>query len=143
MTGIVTRASGGFVSLHHRSADNAALIAQLLFELFLEILHLVAEIACGIEIPMPIVVSAGKHRMPLRHFLFSEFNDQLLLLPLSKNGEGHFSAFGKSLEELSQLTRLDQNLVVQHFEDVVLLNARSRSGAVRLYVINNQTKAFR
>src|SRR4029450_8261153 len=42
-----------------------------------------------------------------------------------------------------QLARLDQNLVVQHFEDVVLLNAGSRSGTVRLDIIDNQPEAFR
>ena len=51
MTGIITRASGGFGELAlPLLADNAALIAQLLFELFLEILHLLlhllAQIGC-------------------------------------------------------------------------------------------------
>src|SRR5258708_3724732 len=147
MTGIVTRASGGFVSLRHRSADNAALIAQLLFELFLEILHLLlhllAEIACIIEIPMPVVVSPGKRTASLGHFFPGKFSGELLLLSLAQDGKRHLRSFGKSLQKLSQLARLDQNLVVQHFEDVVLLNASSGSGAVRLYIIDNQPEAFR
>src|SRR5678815_649895 len=81
--------------------------------------------------------------MPLRHFLFREFNGKLLLLSLAQDCERHFSSLGESLQELSQLTRLEQNLVIQHFEDVVLLNAGSRSGAVRLDIVNDQTKAFR
>src|SRR5262249_8986435 len=54
-----------------------------------------------------------------------------------------FRSFGKSLQQLSQLTRLNQNLVVQHLEDVVLLNAGSRSRAVRLDIIDNQPESFR
>src|SRR5882724_6520900 len=143
MTGIVTRASGGFVSLRYRSADNAALIAQLLFELFLEILHLLAHIARGIEIPMPVVVSPREGTASLLHFFPGKFSGELLLLSLAQDGERHFRSFGESLQKLSQLARLDQNLVVQHFEDVVLLNASSSSGAVRLYIIDNQPEAFR
>src|SRR5882724_5076509 len=147
MTGIVTRASGGFVSLHYRSADNATLIAQLLFELFLEILHLLlhllAQIACVIEIPMPVVVSPRKGTASLRHFFPGKISGELLLLSLAQDGERHFRSFWESLQKLSQLARLDQNLVVQHFEDVVLLNASSSSGAVRLYIIDNQPEAFR
>src|SRR5882724_119712 len=146
MTGIVTRASGGFVSLHYRSADNATLIAQLLFELFLEILHLLlhllAQIACVIEIPMPVVVSPRKSTASLRHFFPGKFSGELLLLSLAQDGERHFRSFGESLQKLSQLARLDQNLVVQHFKDVVLLNASSSSGAVRLYIIDHQPEAF-
>src|SRR6516165_185614 len=81
--------------------------------------------------------------MLLLHFLFREFNGELLLLSLTQDSKRHFCSFGKSLQELSQLTRLDQNLVVQHLEDVVLLNASSSSGAVRLYIIDNQPEAFR
>src|SRR6516164_522081 len=81
--------------------------------------------------------------MLLLHFLFREFNGELLLLSLTQDSKRHFRSFGKSLQELSQLTRLDQNLVVQHLEDVVLLNASSSSGAVRLYIIDNQPEAFR
>src|SRR4029077_10623827 len=81
--------------------------------------------------------------MPLRHFLFREFNGKLLLLSLAQDSQRHFSSFGESLQQLSQLTRLDQNLVVQHFENVVLLNARGSSRAVRLYIIHNQPEAFR
>src|SRR5262245_33467838 len=80
--------------------------------------------------------------MPLRHFLFREFNGKLLLLSLAQDSQRHFSSFGESLQQLSQLTRLNQNLVVQHFEDVVLLNASGSSGAVRLYIIDNQPEAF-
>src|SRR5882724_2942340 len=143
MTGIVTRASGGFVSLHYRSADNATLIAQLLFELFLEILHLLAQIACVIEIPMPVVVSPREGTASLWHFFPGKFSGKLLLLSFAQDGERHFRSFWESLQKLSQLARLDQNLVVQHFEDVVLLNASSSSGAVRLYIIDNQPEAFR
>src|SRR5215831_258581 len=76
--------------------------------------------------------------MPLLHFLFREFNGELLLLSLAQDSKRHFRSFGKSLQELSQLTRLDQNL-----EDVVLLNASSSSGAIRFYIIDNQPEAFR
>ena len=97
MTGIITRAYGGFVSLCHRVADNAALIAQLLFELFLEILHLLAQIACLIEIPMPVVVSPREGTASLRHFFPGKFSGELLLLSLAQDGECHFRSFGESL----------------------------------------------
>src|SRR5258708_10036470 len=141
--GIVTCASGGFVSLRHRVADNAALIAQLIFELFLKVLHLLAQVACGIEIPIPVVVSPREGTASLRHFFPDKFSGELLLLSLAQDSERHFRSFGESLQQFSQLARLDQNLVVQHFQDVVLLNASSSSGAVRLYIIDNQPEAFR
>src|SRR4030095_3074649 len=121
MTGIVTRASGGFVSLHYRSADNAALIAQLLFELFLEILHLLlhllAQSACVIEIPMPVVVSSWESPTSLRHFFPGKFSGELLLLSLAQDGERHFHSFRESLQKLSQLARLDQNFVASQCAD--------------------------
>src|SRR6476659_5454666 len=141
--GIVTCASGGFVSLRHRFADNAALIAQLIFELFLEVLHLLAQVACGIEIPIPVVVSPREGTASLRHFFPDKFSGELLLLSLAQDGKRHFRSLGETLQELSQLARLDQNLVIQHFQDVVLLNASSSSGAIRLYIIDNQPEAFR
>ena len=85
----------------------------------------------------------GKAPCRWRHFFPGKFGGELLLLSLAQDSERHFRSFGESLQELSQLTRLDQNLVVQHFEDVVLLNASSSSGAVRLYIIDNQPEAFR
>src|SRR6476659_1074392 len=141
--GIVTCASGGFVSLRHRVADNSALIAQLIFELFLEVLHLLAQVACGIEIPIPVVVSPREGTASLGHFFPGKFSGELLLLSLAQDGKRHFRSLGETLQELSQLARLDQNLVIQHFEDVVLLNSSSSSGAVRLYIIDNQPDAFR
>src|SRR5205823_12396045 len=68
---------------------------------------------------------------------------QLLLLSLAQDSERYVRSFGESLQKLSQLARLDQNLVVQHFEDVVLLNSSSSSRTVRLDVIDNQSEAFR
>src|SRR6476660_5363622 len=99
--GIVTCASGGFVSLRHCFADNAALIAQLIFELFLEILHLLAQIACGIEIPMPVVVSPREGTASLRHFFPGKFSGELLLLSLAQDSERHFRSFGESLQQFS------------------------------------------
>src|SRR4029077_20974826 len=85
----------------------------------------------------------GKRTASLGHFFPGKFSGELLLLSLAQDGKRHLRSFGKSLQKLSQLARLDQNLVVQHFEDVVLLNASSGSGAVRLYIIDNQPEAFR
>ena len=92
---------------------------------------------------MPVVVSPRKGTVSLRHFFPGKFSGELLLLSLAQDSERHFRSFRESLQKLSQLARLDQNLVVQHFEDVVLLNASSSSGAVRLYIIDNQPEAFR
>ena len=92
---------------------------------------------------MPVVIAPRKGTVSLRHFFPGKFSGELLLLSLAQDSERHFRSFGESLQKLSQLTRLDQNLVVQHFEDVVLLNASSSSGAVRLYIIDNQPEAFR
>src|SRR5205085_992993 len=135
------------MSLRHRFADNAALIPQLLFELlfelFLQILHLLAQIACGIKIPMPVAVAPRKGAASLGHFFLGKFNSQLLLLSLAQDSERYVRSFGEGLQKLSQLARLDQNLVVQHFKDVVLLNSSSSSRTVRLDVIDNQSEAFR
>src|SRR4029079_8349352 len=133
-TGVVPRASGRFVSLCDRFADNAAVIAQLLFELFFELLHLLLYIARGIEIPMPVVVSPRGTTTSLRHFFFGKLGGKFLFLSLAQDSEGHLGSFGKGLQQLSQLARFNQNLVVQHFEDVILLNASSCSRAVRLHV---------
>ena len=92
---------------------------------------------------MPVVVSPRESTASLLHFFLGKFSGELLLLSLAQDGERHFRSFGESLQKFSQLTRLDQNLVVQHFEDVVLLNASGSSGAVRLYIIDNQPEAFR
>ena len=85
----------------------------------------------------------GKAPRRCGHFFLGKFSGELLLLSFAQDSERHFRSFRKSLQKLSQLTRLDQNLVVQHFEDVVLLNSSSSSGAVRLYIIDNQPEAFR
>ncbi len=50
--------------------------------------------------------------MSLRHFFPDEFSGKLLFLSLAQHSERHFRSVGESLQELSQLTRLDQNLVV-------------------------------
>src|SRR5262249_53805224 len=84
-----------------------------------------------------------KSTASLRHFFPSKFSGKLLLLPLAQDSKRHFRSVWKGLQQLSQLARLKQNLVVQHFEDVVLLNAGSRSGTVRLDIIDNQPEAFR
>src|SRR6266849_8329747 len=92
---------------------------------------------------MPVVVAPGKGTASLRHFFFGKFSGELLLLSLAQDSERHFRSFGESLQELSQLARLDQNLVVQHFEDVVLSNASRSGGAVRLDIVDDQTKSRR
>src|SRR5436190_2754894 len=92
---------------------------------------------------MPVVVSPREGTASLRHFFPGKFSGELLLLSFAQDGERHFRSFGESLQKLSQLARLDQNLVVQHFEDVVLLNSSSSSRAVRLHVIDNQSESFR
>src|SRR5215469_9129223 len=92
---------------------------------------------------MPVVVSPGESTASLRHFFLGKFSGELLLLPLAQDCERHFRSFGESLQKFSQLARLDQNLVVQHFENIVLLNASSRSRAVWLYIIDNQPETFR
>ena len=112
------------MSLYHCSTDYPALrVAQLFFQLFLQFLHLLTDIACFIKIPMHVVVSSGHRRVTLRHFFLGKFNSDLLLLTLAQDRERHLSAFGESLQELSQLRWFHQNLVVQHLKDIVLLNA--------------------
>src|SRR5437763_16010737 len=80
--------------------------------------------------------------MPLRDFFFGSFGSELLLLSLAQHGERNFGAVRDGLQELSQLTWLNKNLVIQHFQDVVLLNAGSSRRAVRLDVIDDQPQAF-
>src|SRR5262245_52125313 len=92
---------------------------------------------------MPVVVSPRESIASLCHVFLGKFSGKLLLLPFAQDSKRHLRSVGKGLQQLSQLTRLNQNLVVQHFEDVVLLNAGSRSGAVRLDIIDNQPEAFR
>src|SRR5262249_5981149 len=92
---------------------------------------------------MPVVVASGKQTVSLRHFFLGKFCSKLLFLSLAQDRQRHVGAIGESLQELSQLTRLDQNLVVQHFENVILLNAGRSGGTVRLDVIDNQSQAFR
>src|SRR5262249_10160038 len=116
---------------------------HLLFELLLDVLHLLFQISCGIETPMAVVVCPRERTASVRDFFLGKFSSELLLLSLAQDGERHFRSFGESLQKLSQLARLDQNLVVQHFEDVILLNASSSRGAVWLNIINNQPKSFR
>ena len=88
------------------------------------------------------MVASRKEMMPLWHFFFGELGSQLLLLSLAQNSERNFRAVRESLKKLSQLTRLNENLVVQHFQNVILLNPTSSGRAVRLNVINNQPEAF-
>src|SRR5207253_9429904 len=141
-TGIFPWASRRLVSLHYRPTDDAALrIAQLLLQLFFQLLHLLAEIARLVEIPMPIVVSSRNHGVTLWHFFFGKLSGDLLLLALAQDCERHLCAFRESLQQPSQLARFDQNLVVQHLEDVVLLDACRRGRAVRLHIIDDQPKA--
>src|SRR5436190_21443937 len=91
---------------------------------------------------MPVMVASGKEIMSLWRFFFGELGSQLLLLSLAQNSQCNFRAVREGLKKLSQLTRLNENLVVQHFQDVILLNPSSSGGAVRLDVINNQPEAF-
>src|SRR6266702_3992955 len=56
---------------------------------------------------MPVVVAPGKGTASLRHFFFGKFSGELLLLSLAQDSERHFRSFGESLQELSQLARLD------------------------------------
>ena len=80
--------------------------------------------------------------MSLWHFFFGELGTQLLLLSFAQNSKRNFRAVREGLKKLSQLTRLNENLVVQHFQNVILLNPTSSGRAVRLDVINNQSQAF-
>ena len=86
------------MSLYHCSTDYPALrVAQLFFQLFLQFLHLITDIACFIKIPMHVVVSSGHQRVTLRHFFLGKFNGDLLLLTLAQDCERHVSAFRESL----------------------------------------------
>src|SRR4029077_11254681 len=104
--GVVACASGSFVSLRYRFADNSALITQLLFELFLEVPHLPVEVAGGIEIPIPVMITPGEGTASLRHFFPDEFSGELLLLSLAQDSQRYFCSFGESLQQISHLTSL-------------------------------------
>ena len=69
--------------------------------------------------------------MTLRSFFLCELDGDLLLLSLAQNRERHVRAVRECLQEFPQLARFDQNLLVEHFENIVLLNARRRCGTVR------------
>src|SRR5262249_56289440 len=91
---------------------------------------------------MPVVVASGKQTVSLRHFFLGKFCSKLLFLSLAQDRQRHVGAIGESLQELSQLTRLDQNLVVQHFENVILLNAGRSGGTFWLAVIHNPSQTL-
>ena len=61
---------------------------------------------------MPVVIAPREGTASLRHFFPDKFSGKLLLLSLAQDSERYFRSFGESLQQLSQLTRLDQNLVV-------------------------------
>src|SRR5207253_8490763 len=109
-TGVFSRASCRLVSFHHCSADHAALCAELFLQLFLQTLHLLAEIACIIKIPLPVMFVHERPGVTLWSFLLCKFDGGLLLLSLAQDRQCHVGAIGKRLQELSQLTRFDQNV---------------------------------
>ena len=125
------------MSFHHCSTDDAALCTELFLQLFLQTLHLLAEIPRIIKIPPPVMFVPRCPGMTLWSFLLCKLDGDLLLLSLAQDRQCHVGAIGKRLQELSQLTRFDQNLVIQHFENIVLLNACSRSRAVRNNVLDD------
>jgi hypothetical protein len=75
--------------------------------------------------------------MTLRSFFVFELYGHHLLLALSQKSERHVRAVRESLHELPQIARLDQNLVVEHFENIVLLNARNRCRAIGHNVLDD------
>src|SRR5437660_1694138 len=111
--GVFARASRRLVSFHHCSMDHAALCTELLLQLFFQTLHVLTEITCVIEVPLPFVFVPRRPGMTLRSFLLCELDGHLLLLALAQNRKRHVGAVRERLQELSQLTRFDQNLVVQ------------------------------
>src|SRR5207253_5601274 len=48
----------------------------------------------------------------------------------------------KSLKQFSQLTRLEQDLVVQHFENVILLHACSGGWSIGNDIVDDESESF-
>src|SRR5437660_12731850 len=76
------------------------------------------------------------------HLFLGELHCNLLFLALSQYRERDVRAVGESLQQLSQLAGFNQNLVIQQFKDVVLLNACRGGRTIRHHIFNNQPETF-
>src|SRR5437764_5287518 len=88
-------------------------------------------------------MTAGTKLAALGHFLFSQLYADLLLLALAQDSQCDGGPFRKTAHEFGELIRLGQDLVVQHFDDVIRLNAGRGRGTVRNNVIDDQSKTLR
>src|SRR6266404_1533631 len=77
------------------------------------------------------------------HFFFRQLNGYFLLLAFAQDSERHVRSFRKTADELGKLVWIDQDLIIQHFDDVVLLHASRGCRAIWHNVVNDQSKAFR
>src|SRR4029077_6476352 len=101
------------------------------------ILHLLAELS-----HVPAVLESREKCVPLWHLLFRQFRGDLLLLAFAQNRQGHGCSILKSLQEFPQLIWIDQDLVVQHFQNIVLLKTSRGRRTVGYHIIDNETESF-
>src|SRR6266487_4825193 len=62
------------------------------------------------------------------HFFFRQLNGYFLLPAFAQDSQRHVRSFRKTAHEFGKLVWIDQDLIVQHFDDVVLLYASGLGG---------------
>jgi hypothetical protein len=95
-----------------------------------------------IELPFVIEHSHSKRPVLLRRIVFREFRRDFYFFAFAQQREVDGGAFVETANKLRQLSRLEQNLIVQHAHDVILLNPGRRRRTVRHHVIDHQSEAF-
>ncbi len=73
----------------------------------------------------------------LRHFFLAQLDGDFFFFPFAQHGQRDVCAFGVTAHQLGELLGFGEDLVVQHFDDVVLLHAGRRCRAVRHHVIDH------
>src|SRR5262249_49608946 len=122
----------------------------LIAELFLQVTHLFLQIVHAeivpivpIEIEIEMGAPATAPFRALWNLFLPQLNPDLFLLAFTQDGQRDSGAFRITANELRELVGLGENLVVQHFENVVLLDAGRGRWTVGNNVINDQTETFR
>src|SRR5712692_8623935 len=78
----------------------------------------------------------------LRNFLFDKLHTRFLFLSFAQERKRYSRAFRIAAYQFCQLVRLGKNLIVQHFNDVVLLDSRCGGRSVRYDVVNDEAETF-
>ena len=134
--------------------NHFALVADLFLQVFLQILKALLEIAeidiakiHSAEVEIAVVEVESKvmtpgHIAAPANFFLHQLHADFLLLTFAHNSERDGLALLKSLKQFSQLTRLEQDLVVQHFENVILLNPGRGGRSIGNDIVNDESESF-